>query len=362
MRRRAAKYSETVYEPTDLTRQEWMSVLKATKEQLKRDDVSSLAAGVAYRIFLSLFPSLIAAVAIFSMVADPERLQDYLDQAANIVPDQALGLVQTQLTRLVEGGGSSGIAIVAILGGIVAATSAAQAVMKALNRAYEAKEHRNFAVQRIVALALTVALLTALIGLVVLLVFGPQLVEWLFPAVLLRNGLGVLITIGRYVAAVLLLVTLFAFVYAAGPSRKSPHWVWMSPGAILSVIGWLVVSWGFSLYTRFAISYDVGGPYGTFAGAIVLLIWLQLTFLILLAGAELNAELERVKEQAAGTGESPLAPPEMIAVVPSSARPLQPQPLGADGRPVASSRAGTLVGLLALVLAVVSVSRRRSRA
>jgi membrane protein len=368
--------TSAVHEPTDLTREEWIHALKTVQQQLKYDDVSSLASGVAYRIFLSLFPSLIAAVAIFSLVADPARLNDYVQRAAAFVPEQALGLVQSQLARLIEGDGAGGIAIVAILGGLWAAIGAAQAIMKALNRAYEVVERRNALVQRAVALVLTVALLVALIGLVVLLVFGPQLVEFLFPAVLLRNGLGVLITIGRYVAAFLLLIVLFAFVYAVGPSRPAPRWVWMSPGAILSVIGWLLASYGFSLYTRFVASYDVGGPYGTFGGVIVLLIWLQLTFLILLTGAELNAEVERVAEHAAGTGESPLAPPEMIAIVPDDKGvvPLQPRARTAPAPATMASGAASpdaagattgpvaaLAGLLALVLAGITVSRRRQR-
>lgn len=344
----------TLQEPTDLTRGEWIAVLKAAKNQAQRDDISSLAAGVAYRIFLSLFPVLIAAVAIFSLVVSSTELEHDLTAAQGVIPDQARAIIENQLEAGGEAAGS--IAVVAILVGLLAALAAAQAIMKALNRAYNVEESRGFIEQRVIALLLTLALFLALVGLVVVLVFGPQIVGAIVPAVLLRNGLGVLITLGRYVAAMAVLVVLFAFIYAVGPDRPAPRWTWMSPGAILGVIGWLVVSYGFSVYTRIAPSYNEGGVYGTFAGVIVMLIWLQLTMLILLFGAELDAELERAREQAAGLGEAPLPPPQAITLTEAGN---QDQPPGAQPDVPSTSRSGKVIGSLALLVA--AFTRRKQR-
>lgn len=295
---------QAIRAPTDLSRAQWIAVLKAAKREASSDDLSSLAAGVAYRIFLSLFPALIAVVAIFRLVADPARLGEYVERARILVPDQAIGIVSTQLSRLLsqDSGAAGSIAIAAVLGGLLAAIAAARAIMTALDRAYGVEAHRGFIRQHLVALVLTLALFLALIGLVVLLVFGPQITEWLLRPVLPHSDLEMLITVARYLAAIVLLVALFGFVYAVGPNRPRPPGRWMSPGAILGVAGWLGASYGFSIYTRVVGSYGSSGPYGAFGGVIVLLVWLQLSMLILLFGAEVNAELERARDQASDFG------------------------------------------------------------
>lgn len=317
---------QVIRTPTDLRRAQWVAVLKAAKQQASSDDISSLAAGVAYRIFLSLFPALIAVVAIFRLVADPARLGDYVDRARGVVPDQAIGLVSTELARLLgqDSATVGGIAVIAVLVGLLSAIAAARGIMKALDRAYGVKQHRGLINQHVVALVLTLTLFLALIGLVVLLVFGPQITEWLLQPVPARGGLEALIGVARYLAAIVLLVALFGFVYAIGPNRPRPPGRWMTPGAILGVVGWLVVSYAFSIYTRVVGSYSSSGPYGAFGGVIVLLVWLQLTMLILLFGAEVNAELERARDQPPGIGEPSPDSPEAVTLTQPDAQPDAP--------------------------------------
>lgn len=290
-------------DPTELTRADAKAVAKATMAEIKSDDVPSLAAGVAFKIFLSLFPSAIAGVAIFSVVTTPGDIERFLAVMQNLdfVPQAANELITDPLRDLVEGEGAAGIAIAGVLGGLWAASSAAVTLIKALSRAWDVPETRTFVRQRIVAVAIMLALLLALTGLFLLLVVGLQIQAAVVPDELLRGPVPALLAVGRLVGAVLLLMLLFAFVYWIGPDRDRPAWSWLTPGAVVGVIGWLAVGGLFTLYIRTFGSYEA--TYGALAGVIVLLLWLQLSMMMLLVGAELNNVIERLRDRKAVVGE-----------------------------------------------------------
>ena len=288
----AADVPKAVDDPTDLDRRDFKAAAKAAFAEMKADDVPTLASAAAFRLFLSLFPSLVAAVGIFGLVTDPSELRSLLGQASAVMPDTAVDVIDRPLRELVAGGSGAGFAaIVGIAGGIWAATGAAAGLMKALSRAYDVPETRKLVKARLHALVLCGALLVALTALIVLLVAGPQVEDALLGAA--PPFLDAIATVLRYVLAVVVLMLLFAFVYWIGPNRDQPSWEWLSPGAIVGTVGWLVVSLGFTVYVQNFSSYDK--TYGTIAGVVVLLLWLQLSMLIVLAGAELNAEIERRK-------------------------------------------------------------------
>jgi membrane protein len=308
-------------DPTDLTRDDYKLAGKSTLEEIKKDDVPSMAAGVAFKIFLAIFPAMIAAVAIFSIVIDPAGLERLLTRFSAVLPAAALELLEQPLRNLAEGGGGGAglAALTGVLAGLWAATSAAATLIKALNRAYGVPESRKFLAQRGVALALTVALLVALIALVLLLVAGPQLTDALIPDALDGLGIGFLAGVARFLLAGAVLVFLFAFVYWLGPNREQPRWVWISPGSVLAVVGWLVVAGGFTLYVQTAGNYEA--TYGAIAGVVVLMLWLQLSMLVLLVGAEFNAEVEALRarnaELAAGAGFGMAGPAELATAIPA---------------------------------------------
>ncbi len=291
--------------PTDLTRADFKAVLRRTVKEVKQDDVPGLAAGVAFKIFLALFPSLIAAVAVFGLVTDPVELREALSKLAAVVPRSAFDVIDEQLRTLTTADeNKAGLtAALGVAAGVFAATSAAVSLMKALSRAYDVAETRTFLKQRLLGLVLILGLLAALVMLVVLLVAGPQLQEALLPDFV--APVDVLLALARALLALLVLIALFAFVYWAGPNRDRPAWEWMSPGALLGVIGWLAVAGGFTLYVQTAGNYNA--TYGTFAGVAVLLLWLQLSMLAMLFGAEFNAEVERTRG-AYARGDERLAP------------------------------------------------------
>ncbi len=309
-----------VDDPTDLTRADYFTAFKRTLKEVKEDDVPGLAAGAAFKIFMSIFPSLLTAVAIFGLVMTPGEIADLLAEAQGFLPETAIKVLQKPLNDLTQAKESTaGFAAVAgIATAVVAATSAAISLMKALSRAYDVKETRKFVRQRLVAVALTLALIAALLGIVLLLVAGRHLQASLLPGV--APPLSWAVTGARFALALALLVLLFAFVYWIGPNRDHPSWVWLSPGSLFGVVGWLIVSGGFTLYTQSEFGDGYGRTYAGIAGVVVLLLWLQMSMLVILIGAEFNAEIERMRALHLRVGEGAgFAAPAATALVPHDA-------------------------------------------
>lgn len=269
--------------------QGYLALLVAALKGMLAHDVPVLAAAIAFKIFLSLFPAAVAAVAVFSRVGDPTRL---LGRARAVLPPEVISLLEDRVLGVAGTEGAGLIAVVGVLGGLWAASSAAATLVKALNRINGVTEARGFIGQRVVALAITFALLLALAAILALVVLGPQLRAWLLPEGFLGGAAGLLMQLVQSVAALAVLALLLSFVYWVGPNREErPAWSWWNPGALVGVVGWLLVSGGFSLYTQTAATYEA--TYAGLAGVIVTLLWLQLSMIALLLGAEVNAERVR---------------------------------------------------------------------
>ena len=304
-----------VDDPTDLNRSEYLAAFKRTLKEVKDDDVPGLAAGVAFKMFLAIFPGLLAGVAIFSIVTTPAEIANLIKQANVFLPERALDLITMPLRNLAEGGGGAAgfAAIAGIAAGVFSATSAAVSMMKALSRAYDVPEDRKFVRQRLIGLALTIALVVALLGVALLLIAGPQVQDSLLGQV--PPPLSWVLAGVRFLLALVVLIVLFAFVYWIGPNRERPSWLWMSPGAAFAVIGWLLVSGAFTIYVQNFGKYNE--TYGAIAGVALLLIWLQLSMLVILMGAEFNAEIARSRAArlrvAEGAGFAAPAPAAALA-------------------------------------------------
>ena len=374
----AAAPAQPVDDPTDLTRADYMSALKRTIAEIKADDAPSLAAGVAFRMFLSLFPSLFAAVAVFSLVTSQSEIVDLIGRLSGVMPSGAIEVIRDPLRDLAstEEGTAGLAAVIGVLAGLFAATSAAVALMKALSRAYNVPETRKLMAARLTALVLVTALIVGLIALIVLMVAGPQLQDAVLPD--FPGWIDFLLGAARLLLALGVLILLFAFVYWIGPNRQRPSWAWMSPGALIGVVGWLAVSAGFTLYAQTAGNYDA--TYGTLAGVVVLLLWLQLSMLMILVGAEFNAEVERIRSMylavRAGAGFGLPAP--AAAVVPGdqeSGAAAAAKPSGtaagparvavaaepdASGSSAARRRGGIIAGLMTVAV-FLGLARHRRR-
>jgi membrane protein len=331
-------------------------VLRGARARMKQHDLPSLAAGVAFKIFLSLFPGIAAAVAIFSLAVEPAVVAQRVAELLTGFPGAVQELVTDQVEGLTVGEGAPGALVLGVVGGIWAASSAAATLIKALNRINAVEESRNVVLQRVVAIALVLGLFAAIAALLALVILGPQVRRLLLPEELLGGAAAPLFGVAQVLGAIAILIVLFAFVYWLGPNRDRPEWRWMSPGAVLGVVGWLVLSFAFAIYAQTAGTYSA--TYSALAGVVITLVWLQLSMTVLLLGAEVNAEVEVLLEREAavveGAGQAPLEPalPEELP-----ARSAGIPPVAARDR--RGCRAAVTGGALAAAAGLVAFIRRR---
>jgi membrane protein len=322
----------------------WGTVIKGAKRRIKADDVPSLAASVAFKIFLSLFPTLIAAMAIASQVVEPRRLLATIQQRPGLVlPPGMSGLIEERLQSLVDTPGAGGIALAGIAAGLWAATSAGATLVKALNRINGIVDQRGFLAQRGVALLLTLGLLVTLVVLVAGVVLGSWLRGEALQLFEVPGRLGMagnaLWNVGRGLVAVAVLIAFFAFVYWIAPNRERPQWRWISPGSITGVMGWLALSLAFGAFVRMLGAYEE--TYGSLAAVAITLLWLQLSMLMVLLGAEIDVEIAREERTAQALAEGA----GMAVIEPAPVAPDAPagQARRASGGPRAGTRSAPAV-------------------
>jgi membrane protein len=275
--------------PTNLPARGWKDVLVRVKAEAKDDNVTLLGAGVAFFALLALVPALVALVSVYGLVADPGKVDRQVEDVLGAAPTEVRNLVATQLSKITDdAGGALGLA--AVLGVLVALWSASSGVRNligAINAAYDEDETRGYVRLRAVSLAFTVGAIVFLVASFVVIA--------ILPGVLADTGLGV---VGRIATSVLrwalllvgMLVAL-AVLYRYGPDRDSAAWSWVSPGAIAATVLWLAGSALFAVYTANFGKYNE--TYGSLGAVVVVMLWLYLSALAVILGAELNAELER---------------------------------------------------------------------
>jgi membrane protein len=266
----------------------WKDVLVRVKAEAKQDHAVLLAAGVALFALLALVPALIALISIYGLVADPATIDDQLTDALSATPAEVRDLISQQVRDI--GDASSG-AIVAVVGGLLLALWSASAGMKnlieAINAAYDEKETRGFFKLRALSLAFT-------LGAILFLVVAFAAIA-LLPSLIASSDVGLA---GRVVLNVLRFVLLsggllfgLALLYRYAPDREHAKWSWVTPGALFAAVVWIIGSLLFSVYTSNFGKYNE--TYGTLGTVVVLILWLLLTALVVILGAEINCELER---------------------------------------------------------------------
>ena len=275
--------------PTQIPAAGWKQVLRRTKDEIKQDNMPLLAAGVAFYIFLALFPALIAAVTVYGLVADPQDVEQQVAALTEALPEDTAQLLGDQLRSIASSSEQAlGFGLLASLAGaLFAASGGVQNLIKAVNIAYDEEETRGFIRLRAVALLMT-------LGAIVFLAVAVGLVAVL-PVVFDAVGLGgvgrAAAQVARWVGLVAFVMVALAVVYRYAPDRDEPRFTWVGLGSIVATVLWVVGSAGFSLYVSNFGSY--GETYGALAGVVVLLLWLFLTSFIVLLGAEINSEAEQ---------------------------------------------------------------------
>jgi membrane protein len=252
------------------------------------DDAMGLAQQIAFSSLLAFFPAVIFLVGLLGLIDAYDDLTEFLGPVA---PDAVLDTIDDIERSTRDTGASAAAFVLGAAGATWAASGAMSAIIKAVNKAYERTETRPFWKVRLIAIVLVA--LTGLVtaALFLLIVFGGPLGEAIADKAGLGSAFDLLWTLVRWPIAFLAILLFFALVYYLAPDATPRNWKWISPGSLVGSILWLVLSGLFALYTSFSDSYNE--TYGSIAGGIVLLLWLNYSAFALLFGAELNSELDR---------------------------------------------------------------------
>ena len=264
------------------------SVFKAVVGRLREHHMPMIAGSLAYYAFLALFPMAIAAVSIYGLVLDPADLAVQIEEISSALPEETAAFIEAQLTDVVESSGS-GLGYTAFISIVIALWSASagtKALITGIDIAYDTPEDRPFVVLRGMAFLIT-------IGLIVFITVAASAVTFL-PDLMAEVGAGDetrrAIEIARWPVILLAVIVGLGLLYKIAPNRPASKSPWVSYGAIAVALLWLLATLGFSLYVNTLGSFNA--TYGTLAGIVVLLLWFFISGLIVLAGAELNSELE----------------------------------------------------------------------
>ena len=273
-------------------RPRWWDFVHRLWRQFTANHLSILAAGVAFYGFLSLFPGLIALVALYGLVADPVVVEANLASLGGILPDAAQSVLMAQLNAITAHSSTSlSFALVVSLGfAWWSAAAAMKALMEALNIAYGEVERRSVWRFNLEALLLTLGailvIIHALIGVIVVPIVL-KFLDWLG----LPPEVGDLLAFARWPILTAFILFGLAVLYRFGPSRARPTWRWLSPGAIATTVLWLLGSALLSLYVAAFDTYNK--TYGSLAAVVILMLWLELSAFLVILGAQINGELER---------------------------------------------------------------------
>jgi membrane protein len=272
-------------------------VLKRSFSSFLADDAMGLSAQVAFSSLLAFFPAVVFLVGLLDLVGAYGTLKDFL---APVAPGDVLETID-RLQQDTSTGSSVVAFLVGAAGAIWAASGAMNAVIKAVNRAYDRVETRPFWKTRLIAIFLVGLTGVVLAGLLLLIVFGGPLGNAIAGQIGAGGAFDLLWGILRWPIAFVAILVFFALVYYLAPNVDVRAWRWVTPGSLVGSVLWLVLSALFALYTSFSDSYSK--TYGALASGIVLLLWLNYSSFALLYGAELNSELDRQAEVDAAGGE-----------------------------------------------------------
>ncbi len=285
--------------PDDLTKHSWLYVLRKTAREFTKDQCTDIAAALTYYAVLALFPALIALVSLVGLVGQAQATVDTILQVLRDVGAKSVAdTLEPTIQQLATAPGAGIALVTGLLAALWSASGYTSAFGRALNRMYEIGEGRPFWKFRPQMILLTfVLLLLAALTVLGLVLTGPA-AKAVGDAIGLGSTAVTIWGIAKWPVMLAMVVLIVALLYWGTPNLKQPKIRWVSVGSLLAILVWLVASAAFGFYVSNFASYNK--TYGSLAGVIVFLLWLWLTNLALLFGAELDAELERGRELQAG--------------------------------------------------------------
>ena len=286
-------------DPTVLPSRSWWQILKRTFHEFQEDNLTDWAAGLTYYGVMSLFPMLIAIVALLGLIGESSSVNNLIDSFRQAGLHDVADNVEKPLMGVVNAKGGAGALLgIGLLGSLWSASGYLGAFMRAANSIYEVQEGRPFWKLRPLQVGLTLlgVLLLSLVALG-LVVSGP-VAEAIGSAIGLGQTAIDVWGVAKWPVMLVIVMTIVASLYYIAPNVRQPRFRWVTPGGALAVVLWAVASVGFGLYVAHFGSYNQ--TYGTLGGVISFLVWLWISNLALLLGAEFDAELERERELKAG--------------------------------------------------------------
>jgi membrane protein len=285
-------------EPSDLPKRSWWGVLKRTGKEFSDDNLTDWAAALTYYSILSIFPALIALVSILGLVGE-SATQPLIDNIGAVAPGPAKEIFTSAIENLQRSEGAAGLLfIVGLAGALWSASGYVAAFMRASNAIYDVEEGRPIWKTAPVRLGVTIVLLLLLAISATAVTLTGGLAEQVGKLVGVGDTAVTVWDIAKWPVLLLIVSFMFAILYWAAPNVKHPKFRWVSPGGVVAVTVWIVASAAFAFYVANFGSYNK--TYGALGGVIVFLVWLWISNIAVLLGAELNAELERGRAIEAG--------------------------------------------------------------
>jgi membrane protein len=274
--------------PLQIPWQGWQDVFWNTWREIQDDRLMATAAGVVFYSLLALFPAVTAGVSVYALFADAGTIAGHLAELSSLLPGGAIEIVSEQVRRIIEHGtGQLTLGFAIGLGvALWSANAGMKAIFDALNVIYGEDEERGFFALNAISMLFTVAA----IGFVLTMFASVAVVPVVLKYVGLESGTAIVVAYGRWPALFAIGVLALMLLFRFGPSREPAQWRWLLPGAILAAVAWMVASIAFSWYVANFGSYDA--TYGSLGAAIGMMMWMWLSIIVVLVGAELNSEIE----------------------------------------------------------------------
>jgi membrane protein len=290
--------------PTDLPPVSWWAAVKRVLSEFKDDDLTDRAAALTYYSVLSIFPALLVVVSLVGL-AGKSVSQSLITNLGDLAPGSVKQVITNAITELQRGQGGAGlVALISLAAGVWSASKYVAAFMRASNAVYDVAEGRPIWKTLPIRIAVTLVTLTLLSVSAVAVVISGVLADRTGHVLGIGTAAVTTWNIAKWPILLVIVSFLFALLYWASPNAKQ-GFRWVTPGGVMALVIWLAASAGFAVFVAEFGSYNK--TYGSLAGVVIFLVWLWISNLALLLGAELNAELERGRAIAAGlpAGEEP---------------------------------------------------------
>lgn len=275
--------------PSEMPTKNWKEIALRTYGAISEDRVFALAAGSTYYVLLSFFPAMAALIAVYGLFSDPGQIGQQIEALQGLLPSGALDVLAEELKRVTSQ--SNGTLSFALIAGVAvalwSANSGVKALFDALNQVYGEKEERSFVKLNLVSLAFTAGCIILLAVAIAAVIALPVIVH----TIGLPSEVAVPVQMGRWPLILILITGALAILYRFGPSRRNAKWRWVTWGSALAAILWIIASISLSWYAANFGSFN--RTYGSLGAIVGFMVWIWISMIVILAGAALDAELER---------------------------------------------------------------------